>query len=277
MEREQKARVKEWLEKGEIDVFLGYRMFQGHPLPYCFHPGRAHEIQGLTEGTARYPLVKIALGMARREPDIRIGLLGRDCDRRALKILAVWNQIDPNRFRTLDLNCCPSPLKTQAECSYLSPVNSGFLKGLAGVENSLDLDEVEGWGREERFVRWMHEFQKCIKCYGCRNICPVCFCSECSLEHPDFIGTGDLPPEVPLFHLARAVHMAGRCIDCGLCEEACPVDIPLRLLYRKANEIMKRVFDYAAGTDDDKPPFSALEEKVTLEPRKIDVAQGEGR
>ena len=84
------------------------------------------------------------------------------------------------------------------------------------------------------FDRWMYEFQKCLKCYGCRDICPVCFCKECSLEHGDLVETGGVPPEVPLFHLIRAVHMAGRCIDCGLCEDACPVDIPLRLLYRKS-------------------------------------------
>ena len=58
------------------------------------------------------------------------------------------------------------------------------------------------------------------------------------MEHNDLIATGTVPPEVPIFHLVRAVHMAGRCIDCGLCEDACPVDIPLRLLYRKVNQVV---------------------------------------
>lgn len=63
--------------------------------------------------------------------------------------------------------------------------------------------------------------------------------------------------------------MAGRCVDCGLCEEACLVDIPLRLLYRKVNEIVKNVFDYETGSAADQPPFSILGAKVTLEPKPM--------
>ena len=42
--------------------------------------------------------------------------------------------------------------------------------------------------------------------------------------------------------------MAGRCIDCGLCEENCPADIPLRTLYKKANAIVKDLFAYDPGS-----------------------------
>ena len=272
MDHKTKEKVRTWLEKGEIDVFLGYRMVDGHPLPYCFHRDNPDEVRDLVEARVRYPLEKTALMIAAAEPELRIGLLARDCNQRALNALFVWNQLDPDRIRTLDINCCPSPLKAQEHCSYLKPERPGVLKKEVGIDNTMDIEDTAQWGSKERFARWMYEFEKCIKCYGCRNICPVCFCRECSLEHSDFVGTGDLPPEVPIFHLARAVHMAGRCIDCGLCEEACPMDIPLRLLYGKANEIVKRVFDYEAGTADEQSPFSVLEEKITLEPKKIEAA-----
>ena len=41
--------------------------------------------------------------------------------------------------------------------------------------------------------------------------------------------------------------MVGRCIDCGLCEEACPANIPLRTLYKKVNSIMDEKFDFVTG------------------------------
>ena len=66
--------------------------------------------------------------------------------------------------------------------------------------------------------------------------------------------------------------MAGRCIDCGLCEEACPVDIPLRFLYRMANGIVKDLFDYEAGTSKSQSPFSVLDEETTLEPKSLNAA-----
>jgi len=63
--------------------------------------------------------------------------------------------------------------------------------------------------------------------------------------------------------------MAGRCIDCGLCEDACPSDIPLRLLYRKVSETVEDVFGYKTGTHTDQSPFNLLEDEVTLEPKPL--------
>jgi ferredoxin len=250
--------VKTWLKQGIVDIFLGYTSLQGHPLPHCFVKEKLEEVDGLIEGPARYSLEKIATHMVAQHPEIKIGMLSRDCNQRALKILAIWNKLNLDNFKTLTLNCCPSTLKTHADCSYLESEVSGRYKKQVGIDNTLSPEALEALPDGERFARWMYEFQKCLKCYGCRNICPVCFCEDCSLEHDDLIGTGTLPPEVPIFHLVRAVHMAGRCIDCGLCEEACPVDIPLRLLYRKVNDIFGNLFDYKAGVSQGRSPFAVI-------------------
>ena len=268
-----KEKVKNLLKEGTVDIFLGYRMHEGHPLPHAFVKERLQEVDELIGGEVRYPLEKLAAGIAAEHPDIKIGILARDCNKRALNVLSIWNQLDPGCVETFDINCCPSSLKDGAQCSYLHPPKTGFHKKQVGIDNQCDLEDFENYDQQERFTRWINEFQRCIKCYGCRNICPVCFCKECSLEHPDLIKTGDLPPEVPIFHLVRAVHMAGRCIDCGLCEEACPADIPLRLLYRKVNQIVADIFDYRPGSSLEQSPLSILGEKVTLEPQPLNAVE----
>lgn len=258
------------LQEGKVDLVLGYKMQDGHPIPYCFTKENLDEWDEIASGPARYPLEKMAARIAAVRPELRIGILARDCSQRALNVLYVWNQLDPDRVETVGLNCCPSPLGKRSDCSYLEPEKRGFYKRQVGVDNCLDVEGIESFSQKERFDRWIYEFQKCIKCYGCRNICPVCFCKECSLEHPDLIDSGGVPPEVPLFHLVRAVHMAGRCVDCGLCEDACPADIPLRLLYRKVAKIVKHVFNYEAGAAPDLPPFSVIGDKVELSPKPMD-------
>ena len=259
------AQVKEWLEQGAVDIFLGYKMIFGHPLPHFFTKENLAEVDELIAGNARYSLEKMATKIAAEKPDLKIGLLVRDCNQRALNVLYVWNQLNPDNVETIHVNCCPSNLKKHADCSYLEPDKSPFYKKEIGIDNNMDVEDAEKFDGKERFQRWMYEFSKCIKCYGCRDICPVCFCKECSLEHPDLIATGSLPPEIPIFHLVRAVHMGGRCIDCGLCEDACPAYIPLRLLYRKVNAVVETEFGYETGTRSDQSPFNLLGDEVTLE------------
>jgi formate dehydrogenase subunit beta len=268
-----KDKIKQWLKEGTLDIFLGYKKVDGHPLPYGFTKAQIDEIDDLVVSPARYSLEKIATHLTAADPDIKIGMLARDCNQRTLNVLTVWNQIKPEHIRTVNVNCCPSNLKEYGDCSYLKPETAGAYKKQVGVDSNLHPQDIEQYEPSQRLDRWMYEFQKCIKCYGCRNICPVCFCKECSLEHKELIETGALPPEVPVFHLVRAVHMAGRCIDCGLCEDACPVDIPLRLLYRKVNEIVVNVFDYETGTSTSQSPFSILGDTVTLKPKPLAPAK----
>jgi ferredoxin len=265
-----KQTVKEWLDKGAVDVFLGYKKEKGHCLPHCFVKERLEEVDDLVEGPDRYPLEKTATRLAIAHPELTIGLAARACTSRALNVLSIFNQVPKDRIRLLAQNCCPSPLSRQAHCSHLNaPVPKPY-KLKAGIDKTMTERQVAALEPAERLNRWMYEFEKCIKCLGCRDICPVCFCTECSLQNEALVVPGSLPPEVPIFHLTRAVHMAGRCIDCGLCEEACPMDIPLRLLYAKVNRIVQELFDYETGIATDQPPFNSLDPGPPLEPKPME-------
>ena len=57
--------------------------------------------------------------------------------------------------------------------------------------------------------------------------------------------------EKMMFHLIHALHLAGRCTECGECERACPMDIPLGMLKKKINMEMLELFGYTAGIDPD--------------------------
>jgi L-lactate utilization protein LutB len=56
-------------------------------------------------------------------------------------------------------------------------------------------------------------------------------------------------PEKFLFHFIHAMHLAGRCTECGECERVCPMEIPVTLMKEKLNKIMEEMLGYVAGLD----------------------------
>lgn len=255
-----KKQVRDLLESGKIASFLGLSADNGHIGPHLFNDPGALENLSLgdarTSGDSRYPLIRILTRLARRYPQKTFGVLVRGCDERGLKTLYAWNQLDPSAVVPIGI-VCPQELADSCQClkPYSdNPVVQAQSEGCNASGNAL----LEEWDLEKRFAFWMGEFSKCIKCYGCRNICPMCFCQDCSLAQEDLVTTGTIPPDFPIFHLARAVHMAGRCIDCGLCNDACPAGIPLRALYKKVADIMEAEFDFRAGISDRPCPLNVV-------------------
>ncbi|MFQ5840937.1 MAG: 4Fe-4S binding protein [Thermodesulfobacteriota bacterium] len=257
-------KVRELLEEGKIDGFVGLKLDHGHPGPFLFTKEHLEDLQSLVVGDVRYPLNKVLFKVARGYPGFTFGVMVRGCDERGLTELFKWNQLHGERVVPVGVACSPE-LAEACECSKPYPSDWVVGEKSGGISQSQRLQEIEKMSQAERLNYWMSQFNKCIKCYGCRDICPMCFCEVCGLEDRNFIITGKVPPENPTFHLSRAVHMVGRCIDCGLCEEACPSNIPVRTLYKKVGEVVSDVFDYRTGeSSEGKCPLSILGE-VTLD------------
>jgi Coenzyme F420-reducing hydrogenase, beta subunit len=127
---------------------------------------------------------------------------------------------------------------------------------LAGKWQAKDFDETRG----EIFAtmaQYMDEFDKCIKCYGCRESCPICYCENCCLESnngPDWLSK-ELPPS-PLFHMERLIHMVESCTNCGQCEEVCPAEIPLAKIWHEINLKLQETYGFTRGMDEKMPPLS---------------------
>lgn len=105
---------------------------------------------------------------------------------------------------------------------------------------------------EDRFAHWQREMQRCIRCYACRNTCPMCVCRDYCVAQsrdPHWVTQEDDAREKWMFQIIHAMHLAGRCVECGECQRACPVDIPILALKRKLNKEIRELFDHEAGVD----------------------------
>lgn len=149
-------------------------------------------------------------------------------------------------------------------CFYPDPVGCDQLLLLA-VGSREDrsrfhqVSRLEQAPAAERFAYWSKQFERCLRCYACREACPCCSCRECFVEQeqPRWLGKATEISENFLYHLTRAYHSAGRCVECGECQRVCPVDLPLMELSSKIIKDINELYgEYQAGLDiEQKPPL----------------------
>jgi formate dehydrogenase subunit beta len=121
---------------------------------------------------------------------------------------------------------------------------------------------------------FLDRFSTCIRCYNCMAACPICYCKECVLRTAVFEHEGDqfmrwadrkggirMPADTLMFHLIRMSHMVTSCIGCGLCDSACPSQLPVASLFRSVGAKIQKMFEYIPGRDQKEvPPVATFRE-----------------
>lgn len=103
-------------------------------------------------------------------------------------------------------------------------------------------------------------FSSCINCHNCMRVCPICYCRHCFFDSDNLKFTFEdylmraekqgglrLPPDTLLFHIGRMLHMSLSCVSCGVCEDACPMSIPVSQIFSLIGERNQALLDYVPG------------------------------
>ena len=146
-------------------------------------------------------------------------------------------------------------------CRHKNPPLYDALVGNA-VEEAEDAQDdakvaaLEAMSDEERWEYYSEELGRCIRCYACREACPSCYCPVCFVDQsqPTWFPKSDKLSDVMAFHMVRVYHTAGRCLDCGACERACPMDIDLRPLMRLLSKQVEDLYGFEPGMDPEATP-----------------------
>ena len=190
--REDTSRL---LQQGYQGV-LGLANRWGHVGPHLFT--NPDELRDLVLGP-RYPLAKLILQMQRRWPGEKLGVIGRGCDQRALKVLEERGVFNGDGFAFVGVAC--------------------------------SVEEAEACNCDKP----MYDTRGCNGCWKCVEKCPqeaIKIINPCPILVPKEFETGIFPrkaiykpfpqavPNVVVRDVEHCLKIQGR-LDCKGCENVC--------------------------------------------------------
>ena len=194
-----------------------------------------------------------------RKPEIRqrrpVALVARPHVMRSLILLKAEHQLQGDDVLVLAVgDDTYHGVLTLAEAERL--LNETYADLATDAQVLAEIERLEQMSPEERARFWSEQFAKCTRCYACRAACPMCYCERCIVEKnvPQWISTAAAGHGNYAWNVIRAFHLAGRCIECGACEAACPQGIPLMLLNALLAREARDQFDARPGYDAEAEP-----------------------
>lgn len=192
-----------------------------------------------------------------------------------LRVSGKWGEEEIPRWSVVRDNCqsCRHPNPVIFDRMVDTPSERQAQMPFAQVE------AIEAMSTDERWQWFQQEFAPCIRCYACRNACPLCYCTTCFVDdsRPQWVGKTLKSPDVLTFHILRAFHCAGRCTDCGACESVCPMGIKVRLLTQKLSKDVLTLFGADAGMDMAVPPPFTTYAPSDQNPFECDTCSSQGK
>lgn len=253
------------LKEGKVDMVMG---FTKGTLPMTSKPYMAKTPEQadnfIWDSNCTMNLANYITG--RKE---KIGVIAKGCDSRNIVNHIVENKISRDQLYIIGVPCSgmvdknnPDQLRDNCStCTHRNPVIYDVMAAEPVEEQKLeepfaDVKAIEAMEPDAKWSYFQDLLKGCIRCYACRNACPLCYCPTCFVDEsgPQWVGKGQNETDIQTFHFLRAFHCAGRCTDCGACESACPMDIHVRAFTRKLNKDALDLFGWEAGLDITKRP-----------------------
>ena len=278
MENTLRQKAKELLEKGDVKVVIGYGWNKRKSRTTPVFITKPEDVEKLVFN----PLCvnNLSLYLTKKFPDIKAlgkpAIVAKGCDIKTIAVLISESQIKREDVVILGMTCNgvvyrqelwkgelkPEIMPTKCNnCDVRNPHIADFVIGekidfkAPDEPTGMVFDKIKELDKKsgaERWDFWLEHFSRCIKCYACRQICPLCYCERCIAEKnmPQWIETSSHPRGNLAWNLKRAMDLSGRCTFCGECERVCPVNIPLNLVNQKLALVVKDAFGHKAGYDE---------------------------
>lgn len=258
MIEELRNKIKELLASKCVDVVLGYqRAGDGVSAKPLFIYTQEDAERLVWDSYCVYNLACYLKELAGK----RVGILAKACDVKSITVLLQENQWKRQDLFIIGLE--EDKPSAPVTCDYIVKDNEKKQKAAEPADKYESVRKLETRSSPERLKFWEEEFSRCIRCYACRQVCPMCYCPRCVADQsmPAWFSKANSLKGNLSWNVTRAIHLAGRCIDCGECERACPVGIPLMDLNKKIEKDVRELFNYEAGSSVEQKPLLSCFDK----------------
>ena len=253
------------LDEGKVNVIIGYGQNSADGPAYPIFVTKPEEVGKLVWNDKCYANLTTYLTRKDIKALGKPAIIVKGCDERALVVLQQESQIDREALYVIGVACDGVGNPRAAKCLVCDVHRPRFANEVLGEATASDAGdgryaEIEEFLKKspaERMAYWMEELSRCVKCYACREVCPLCYCNRCIVDknRPTVIDTSATLKGNLAWQIVRAFHLAGRCVSCGECARACPAGIDLRLLNLTLARAAEEHFEYRAGMDPEKTPI----------------------
>ncbi|MCF7976295.1 MAG: 4Fe-4S dicluster domain-containing protein [Phycisphaerae bacterium] len=259
------------LSEGKVGVVIGYGRDAGASISHPMFIRKPEDAERLVFDDCCFGNLAVYLPRDKVRSMGKIGIVVKGCDLRAINVLLREHVVKRDDLVLIGVPCTGQgdPLLHKCSvCEQHNPEGCDMVVGdpveqpaIDATQRYKDAASLDDKSLEERWAFWSGQLSKCIRCYACRNVCPLCYCKRCITEKtiPQWIDTSAHLRGNVAWNVARAFHLTGRCVGCGECERACPMDIPLGAINQKMAQLMDEWYGFHSGlSPDEKAPFTTF-------------------
>ena len=182
---------KELLTSGKVNFIIGY-CASGANRTKPFIARNPQEAEKLVFNNQCVNNLAVYLTRFDAPKEGKVGIVAKGCDIRSIVQLIQESQIERDKVFIIGMNCNgvvkdlgldfngDSMAAKCVKCNVHEPkiydVVLGEVKPTPQVDDKhiLLIQKIDNMTPAERWQYWQDEFAKCIRCYACRQTCPIC-------------------------------------------------------------------------------------------------------
>ena len=270
MQSQLQEKATELLTDKKVDVVIGYGRLETDHVGAIFITS-PHETDRLLWNDQCSDNLTVYLTKKEIKKLGKPGIVVKGCDAKALAVLESEHQIERENIVVIGVACSGVQIRRKLQdkchaCDVGHPPHCDVVIGDVASPTSpaemkasryAKLATLQSMTTEQRLEYWKKEFARCVKCYACRQSCPLCYCEVCVADknRPTRIDTSATLKGNFAWNILRAFHLAGRCIGCSACSNVCSAGIDLDLLNLTLAKAAEDNFQFRAGMERNTEPL----------------------